>query len=251
MKGEGPSARVRREQIAEIRVAGGGAGDGAQVSSPGNVRWVTPMGEGERVSERDPSMKGGHPTAPMGFMAQDPVGLRPARREGLPASFAPITEPMLTSVPAALVSRARVPTSADRNQATRDDSDEGRCCRERFREARPAILKRSLTHPDPNNLSDFWCPGAESNHRHGDFQSPALPTELPGQGLAGASVCRARTGQSRSKGGAVLPGLEGAHCLAAAPGFLEPVDGRRRRSHQHERADDRHTRSEVLCTVGA
>jgi len=29
------------------------------------------MGEGERVSERDPSMKGGHPTAPMGFMAQD------------------------------------------------------------------------------------------------------------------------------------------------------------------------------------
>jgi hypothetical protein len=25
------------------------------------------------------------------------------------------------------------------------------------------------------------CPGAESNHRHGDFQSPALPTELPGR----------------------------------------------------------------------
>ena len=23
------------------------------------------------------------------------------------------------------------------------------------------------------------CRGAESNHRHGDFQSPALPTELP------------------------------------------------------------------------
>src|SRR5690606_22614849 len=26
-----------------------------------------------------------------------------------------------------------------------------------------------------------WCPGTESNRRHGDFQSPALPTELPGQ----------------------------------------------------------------------
>src|SRR4051812_25672372 len=24
------------------------------------------------------------------------------------------------------------------------------------------------------------CPGTESNRRHGDFQSPALPTELPG-----------------------------------------------------------------------
>ncbi len=26
-----------------------------------------------------------------------------------------------------------------------------------------------------------WCPGAESNHRHEDFQSSALPTELPGR----------------------------------------------------------------------
>ena len=28
---------------------------------------------------------------------------------------------------------------------------------------------------------EFWCPGAESNHRHEDFQSSALPTELSGQ----------------------------------------------------------------------
>ena len=27
----------------------------------------------------------------------------------------------------------------------------------------------------------FWCLRTESNHRHGDFQSPALPTELSGQ----------------------------------------------------------------------
>lgn len=26
----------------------------------------------------------------------------------------------------------------------------------------------------------IWWPGTESNCRHGDFQSPALPTELPG-----------------------------------------------------------------------
>ena len=29
-------------------------------------------------------------------------------------------------------------------------------------------------------LLEFWCPGAESNRRHKDFQSFALPTELPG-----------------------------------------------------------------------
>ena len=28
---------------------------------------------------------------------------------------------------------------------------------------------------------EAWCPGAESNHRHRDFQSRALPTELPGR----------------------------------------------------------------------
>src|SRR5207248_4989335 len=48
-----------------------------------------------------------------------------------------------------------------------------------------------------------WCPGAESNHRHGDFQSPALPTELPGpagarlyaaRGLAGQGLRSARRG---------------------------------------------------------
>ena len=30
------------------------------------------------------------------------------------------------------------------------------------------------------SIYNKWCPEAESNHRHGDFQSPALPTELSG-----------------------------------------------------------------------
>ena len=30
--------------------------------------------------------------------------------------------------------------------------------------------------------SRFWCRGAESNRRHCDFQSHALPTELPRRG---------------------------------------------------------------------
>ena len=33
-----------------------------------------------------------------------------------------------------------------------------------------------------------WWPEVESNHRHGDFQSPALPTELSGQ----CTMCRRR-----------------------------------------------------------
>ncbi len=30
-------------------------------------------------------------------------------------------------------------------------------------------------------LKIIWCPDSESNQGHGDFQSPALPTELSGQ----------------------------------------------------------------------
>jgi hypothetical protein len=37
-----------------------------------------------------------------------------------------------------------------------------------------------------------------------------------------------------------------AHRLAATPGILEPVDGRRRRSQEHDPADDRQSRSEVF-----
>ena len=37
----------------------------------------------------------------------------------------------------------------------------------------PAISRRCLIFK--------WCPGTESNRRHEDFQSSALPTELPGQ----------------------------------------------------------------------
>ena len=35
-----------------------------------------------------------------------------------------------------------------------------------------------------------WCPEPESNQRHGDFQSPALPTELSGQIFFRAKIAR-------------------------------------------------------------
>ena len=35
-----------------------------------------------------------------------------------------------------------------------------------------------------NRMCNYWCSGTELNRRHGDFQSPALPTELPEQNMA-------------------------------------------------------------------
>ena len=32
-----------------------------------------------------------------------------------------------------------------------------------------------------DRIWNWWCSGTELNRRHGDFQSPALPTELPEQ----------------------------------------------------------------------
>ena len=52
-----------------------------------------------------------------------------------------------------------------------------------------AIESRKMRHPQRNDtnfapqqifrFSKKWCLGADSNHRHADFQSAALPTELP------------------------------------------------------------------------
>jgi hypothetical protein len=51
-----------------------------------------------------------------------------------------------------------------------------------------------------------WCPGAELNHRHRDFQSRALPTELPGRRAAPLR-------RGLGKAGAVI-GAKGRQCPA-------------------------------------
>ena len=40
---------------------------------------------------------------------------------------------------------------------------------------------KSAALPLSHTSINIWCRGAESNHRHRDFQSLALPTELPRQ----------------------------------------------------------------------
>ena len=45
-----------------------------------------------------------------------------------------------------------------------------------------------------------WCPEAESNHRHGDFQSPALPTELSGHNIFNGGRLETRTLKSYDAG---------------------------------------------------
>lgn len=46
-----------------------------------------------------------------------------------------------------------------------------------------------------------WCPGPESNQRHCDFQSHALPTELPGHFACAGNRQDAKTASYRRGGG--------------------------------------------------
>jgi hypothetical protein len=69
---------------------------------------------------------------------------------------------------------------------------------------RPQTHKSARSEKPGQHLRDHgrgeWCLGADSNHRHADFQSAALPTELPRPGCA---ACVARGGR---RGGRVYTG---------------------------------------------
>lgn len=58
-----------------------------------------------------------------------------------------------------------------------------------LRKTLPPRILRGLIAFLPLAKATIWWPEVESNYRHGDFQSPALPTELSGHGhllLAGS-----------------------------------------------------------------
>jgi hypothetical protein len=55
-----------------------------------------------------------------------------------------------------------------------------------------------------------WCPGAESNHRHCDFQSHALPTELPGHAAPSKEPQGIGEPAGYSGAGRLCPYAEGA-----------------------------------------
>ncbi len=56
-----------------------------------------------------------------------------------------------------------------------------------------------------------WCPGTELNRRHGDFQSPALPTELPRHPIPHSAVS-----------GAGLDGEAYKQVIGHCPALLRP-----------------------------
>ena len=85
-------------------------------------------------------------------------------------------------------------------------------------------------------MAGKWCPGAESNHRHCDFQSHALPTELPGQVLQGRKSPTSRR---------VIVGWDGAvyRCEAQVSTFL------RRRSRPKGGAAAAHGRTRQISGI--
>ena len=73
-------------------------------------------------------------------------------------------------------------------------------------------MEKIKTSKNLRFLREKWCPGAESNHRHADFQSAALPTELPGHlklaGIRPVSFYRSQERRPHSYDTNVLTALE-------------------------------------------
>src|SRR5436309_11162375 len=90
------------------------------------------------------------------------------------------------------------------------------------------IRNYSSLIPPPSSL-ERWCPGTELNRRHTDFQSVALPTELPGHRRTrhfseiprapqhGEKVVEPRGYRGRTRRGGPLPGRGGEKARCGRP----------------------------------
>jgi hypothetical protein len=83
-----------------------------------------------------------------------------------------------------------------------------------------------------SRIMEAWCPGAESNHRHRDFQSRALPTELPGRRASPAGeVMESAAGYRGS-----VPACPGCWCGATPRVILRVIEASILKSAKHLRA---------------
>ncbi len=102
-------------------------------------------------------------------------------------------------------------------------------------EGRPFALHQ--TSGQKADLGGPWCPGAESNHRHADFQSAALPTELPGHARAEA-LLKARSGKMRAFFGEICAALTTAENVRTGEAGRARREGRRPPPWRPERRTD-------------
>jgi hypothetical protein len=113
-------------------------------------------------------------------------------------------------------------------KAKRRLSEEVRTLAREMRERSSRRLANAIVQDHaPAWKSVVWCPGAGSNHRHCDFQSHALPTELPG-------LPRAKARERRfivRPGGAVHPASPAASPGAARGQMVAESGLFRRRRH--------------------
>ena len=105
--------------------------------------------------------------------------------------------------------------------------------------------------PIVNRNKSIWCPGLESNQRHRDFQSRALPTELPGHRALDRKAI-----ESAGFIGSPLPPVQPRRITHAHPAPRERRPYRRRprppAPHRRRRTSDsdRHRCSGASRTAG-
>src|ERR1035438_756312 len=91
-------------------------------------------------------------------------------------------------------------------QSRRRTGSRSHQCSARFAESPAELPPRRQT---PQSVACSWWPGTGSNRRHADFQSAALPAELPGRGIPSVAIqSRAAQRFEDSSGGLFHVGVQ-------------------------------------------